>query len=61
MFNFKFLKKWENAEMNVEYSSNDGNNSISTKDSIMRKMIWVSLDIATLLGIWRYLIFPLFI
>lgn len=61
MFNFKFLKKWENAEMNVEYSSNDGNNSISTKDSIMKKMIWVSLDIATLLGIWRYLIFPLFI
>lgn len=61
MFNLKFLKKWENAEMNVEYSSNDGNNSISTKDSIMRKMIWVSLDIATLLGIWRYLIFPLFI
>lgn len=60
MLNLKFLKKWENAEMNVEYSSNDGNNSISTKDSIMRKMIWVSLDIATLLGIWRYLIFPLF-
>ena len=60
MLNLKFLKKWENAEMNVEYSSNDGNNSISTKDSIMRKMIWVSLDIATLFGIWRYLIFPLF-
>lgn len=60
MLNLNFLKKWENAEMNVEYSSNDGNNSISTKDSIMRKMIWVSLDIATLLGIWRYLIFPLF-
>lgn len=45
----------------MEYGTNNSSATSSVKkDSLITKMIWFSLELGTLLGIWKYILLPLF-
>lgn len=60
MFNFKLNKKWKKNRLVIEFGSNNSNPESKTND-LMTKLILLSLEIGSLISIWKWLIIPLFI
>ena len=61
MFNLKLKCQWKKIKINMEYGTNNNSATSSVKkDSLITKMIWFSLELGTLLGIWKYILLPLF-
>ena len=62
MFNFKFFCQWgKDKKMSFEYGTNNSSDLSVKKKSFTDRMIDFSLEFATLVGIWKYLICPLFL
>lgn len=59
MVYFKFVNKCRKVKLYMELGTKNSNDTPNKKDSLMNRLIWLSLEIATVVGIWKYLIIPL--
>lgn len=60
MLNFKLNKKWKKNRLVIEFGSNNSKPELSTNDFMTKLILW-SLEIGSLISIWKWLIIPLFI
>ncbi len=60
MLNFKLNKKWKKNRLVIEFGSNNSKPELSTNDFMTKLILW-SLEIGSLISIWKWLIILLFI